>query len=146
MSSSSSHAMITYTSVSTDMPADASPTTCSPGYIADSKPIEDDLEEDPEMDPVDYPSNEEEEEDDPSALTYPASPVPDSVPSSKEIEPFETDEARKTIRPQLPLPASTKALIAEYGSAPTPPSPPSFPLSLLSSPLPLIPSPPLLLP
>ncbi|GJY33356.1 crooked neck-like protein 1 [Tanacetum coccineum] len=44
------------------LPIDASPTTRSPGYIADSKPIKDDLEEDPEMDPVDYPSNEEDEE------------------------------------------------------------------------------------
>ncbi|GJX41757.1 hypothetical protein Tco_0256747 [Tanacetum coccineum] len=42
--------------------------------------------------------------------------------------------------------ASTKALIAEYASTPTHPSPPPSPLSHLSSPLPRIPSPPLLLP
>ncbi|GKF06066.1 hypothetical protein Tco_0036734 [Tanacetum coccineum] len=42
--------------------------------------------------------------------------------------------------------ASTEALIAEYASAPTLPSPPPSPLSPLSSPLSRIPSPPLLLP
>ncbi|GKF43968.1 hypothetical protein Tco_0130520 [Tanacetum coccineum] len=42
--------------------------------------------------------------------------------------------------------ATVEALIAEYASAPTPPSPPPSPLSPLSSPLPQIPSPPLLLP
>ncbi|GKF27025.1 hypothetical protein Tco_0082919, partial [Tanacetum coccineum] len=53
-----------------------------------------------------------------------------------------------TVRHQLPVAASTEALIVEYASAPTPPSPSPSPSSLspLSSPLPLIPSPPLLLP
>ncbi|GJR12298.1 hypothetical protein Tco_0794950 [Tanacetum coccineum] len=54
--------------------------------------------------------------------------------------------ARKTVRPQPPLPASSEALIAEYGSAPTLPSPPPSPLSQLSSLLPRIPSLPFLLP
>nr|GEV04615.1 putative reverse transcriptase domain-containing protein [Tanacetum cinerariifolium] len=39
--------------------------------------------------------------------------------------------------------ASTEALIAEFASAPTPPSPPPSPVSPWSSPLPQIPSPPL---
>ncbi|GJS54687.1 hypothetical protein Tco_0628049, partial [Tanacetum coccineum] len=43
--------------------ADASPTALLPGYIADSEPIENGLEEDPEMDLVDYPSDKEEEEE-----------------------------------------------------------------------------------
>ncbi|GKD35882.1 putative reverse transcriptase domain-containing protein, partial [Tanacetum coccineum] len=83
------------------LPADASLTTRSPGYIVDSEPIEDDSEEDPEMDPVDYPSDEEEEEEEPSAPTDPASPVPNYVPSSEEIEPFETYESAAT--PPLPF-------------------------------------------
>ncbi|GKD86245.1 hypothetical protein Tco_1357399, partial [Tanacetum coccineum] len=37
------------------LPADASPITLSPGYIADSDPEED--EEDPEEDPADYPAD-----------------------------------------------------------------------------------------
>ncbi|GJV39997.1 putative reverse transcriptase domain-containing protein [Tanacetum coccineum] len=162
MSSSSSHATVTYTSPLT---ANASHTARSPGYITDSEPIEDDSEEDTEMDPVDYPSDEEDEE--PSALTDPASPIPYYVPSSEETKPFKTDEsaatppspyivvslsqtglrrARKTVRTQPPLPASIEARIIEYAVAPTPPSPPPSPLSPLSSPLPRIPSPPLLLP
>ncbi|GJX20832.1 hypothetical protein Tco_0223509, partial [Tanacetum coccineum] len=43
-----------------DQPLPALPIALSPGYIADSKPIEDGLEEDPEMDPVDYVADEEE--------------------------------------------------------------------------------------
>ncbi|GJS16039.1 hypothetical protein Tco_0410511 [Tanacetum coccineum] len=117
---------------------DASPTARSSGYIADSKPIEDDFEEDPEEDPADYPFKEEEE--DPLAPADSASPVLDFVPSSEETEQL------KEVRPQPPLLASTKALIAEYGFVPTSPSPPLSLLSPLSSPLPNIPSPPLLLP
>ncbi|GKG67337.1 hypothetical protein Tco_0735807, partial [Tanacetum coccineum] len=50
------------------LPADASPTSLSLGYIADSDPEEDpkeDPEDDPEEDPADYPvdrGDEEEEE------------------------------------------------------------------------------------
>ncbi|GJS43675.1 putative reverse transcriptase domain-containing protein [Tanacetum coccineum] len=114
------------------LPVDASPTARPPGYIADSEPIEDDSEEDP----VDYPSDEEKEkEEEPSSLTNPASPVPDSVPSSEEAELIKTDD-----------PAVTPSLPHTYAAAPTPPSPPPSPLSLLSSPLPRIPSPPLPLP
>ncbi|GKB42159.1 putative reverse transcriptase domain-containing protein [Tanacetum coccineum] len=158
MSSSSSHATVTYTlspkqaplsyvpapeypeylAPSDDdipvedqpLPTDASPTACLPGYIAEYEPIEDDSEEDPDMDPVDYPSDEEEE---PSAPTEPTSPTG-------------LCRARKTVRPHLPLPASIEARIAEYAVAPTPPSPPPSPLSPLPSPLPRIPSQPLLLP
>ncbi|GKG60758.1 hypothetical protein Tco_0614320, partial [Tanacetum coccineum] len=60
-----------------------------------SKPIKDDLKEDSEMDPVDYLSDEEEEEE-PSALTVPASHVPDYVPSSEETRLFETTESAAT--------------------------------------------------
>ncbi|GKB97412.1 hypothetical protein Tco_0983549 [Tanacetum coccineum] len=51
------------------LPADASPTALSPGYVADSYP-EEDLEEDPEEDPkedhVDYPTNGGDDDDEPS--------------------------------------------------------------------------------
>ncbi|GJY65795.1 hypothetical protein Tco_0468033 [Tanacetum coccineum] len=99
--------------------ADALPTALSPGYIAEFEPIEDDFEEDPKEDPVDYPSEEEE----PLALADSASPVSDFVPSSKETEPFEEGET-------VAIPLSPS---------------PSL-LSPLSSPLPLIPSLPLPLP
>ncbi|GKB94979.1 hypothetical protein Tco_0981116 [Tanacetum coccineum] len=166
------------------IPADASPTALSPGYVADSDP-EDDPEEDLEEDPADYPvdegDDEEEEEsseddDDDDEEEEHLAPadftlhVIDSVPSAEETEPFETDEsattppppksprivvplsstglyrARNTVRPQPPMATSTEALIVEYASAPTPPSPPPSPLSQLSFPLPQIPSPPLPVP
>ncbi|GJR65392.1 hypothetical protein Tco_0011457 [Tanacetum coccineum] len=147
--------------------ASALPTALSPDYLADSEPIEDDLEEDPEAGPLDYPFEEEEA---PLAPTLSASPVPDFVPSSKETKPFEEGEtastppspaspyivvplsqtrlrmARKTVRPQKPLSAFIEARIAEYADAPTPPSPPPSPFSPLSSPLPRTLSLPFLLP
>ncbi|GJZ94251.1 putative reverse transcriptase domain-containing protein [Tanacetum coccineum] len=93
------------------LPADASPAALSPGYVADSDP-----EEDPEEDPADY------------------------------LADGGDDEERRRSPPRLMMmmrrrraSVSTKALIAEFASAPTPPSP----LSPWSSPLPQIPSPPL---
>nr|GEW85804.1 hypothetical protein [Tanacetum cinerariifolium] len=112
------------------LPADASHAALLPGYIADSEPIEDDFE----VDPVEYPSEEEEE---PSALTNPASPVPNHTGLCR---------ARKPVRPQPPPPASIEARNAEYVAAPTPPLTPPSPLSPISSPLLLIPSTPLNLP
>nr|GEX50943.1 hypothetical protein [Tanacetum cinerariifolium] len=169
------------------LPADASPTSLSPGYVADSDP-----KEAPEEDPTNYPTDEgdddeeesseddneeeekeafEDEEKDvylaPTDFTLPAI---EFIPSIEETKPFETDEsaatpppprspqtsvslsmtglrrAQKTLRPQPPMAATTKALIVEYASAPTPPLPPPSPLTPLSSPLPQIPSPPLPLP
>ncbi|GKC37629.1 hypothetical protein Tco_1050013 [Tanacetum coccineum] len=167
MPSSSSHATVTYTSISSVMPSWAIPLMDAyefdpkaleaapqspeqaplspipaPDYIADFEPIEDDSEEDPEMDLVDYPSDEEEEE--PSTLTDPASHVRDSIPSSEETEPFETDESAAT--PPSPILLFHYLRLVSYGFAPTPPSLPPSSLSPLLSPLPLIPSPPLLLP
>ncbi|GJY70204.1 hypothetical protein Tco_0473907 [Tanacetum coccineum] len=86
------------------IPADASPTTLSPGYIADSNLEED--EEDPEEDPADYPvdggdnddnessddddddddvekDEEDEEEEEHLAPADPSAvPIDDPVPSS----------------------------------------------------------------
>nr|GFA22130.1 hypothetical protein [Tanacetum cinerariifolium]GFA22652.1 hypothetical protein [Tanacetum cinerariifolium] len=157
------------------LPAAASPTSESPGYIDESDP-EDDPEEDPEDDPeedrADYPADggdEGDDEDDdidiegdeeeyeylaPANSTVVALPAIDHAPSAEETEPFETDEsattppphpayrvtARMSIRPQTPISLSSDTEIARLMAIPTPlPSP----LSLLSSPLPQIPSPPL---
>ncbi|GKE21353.1 hypothetical protein Tco_1432865 [Tanacetum coccineum] len=46
------------------LPADASPTALSPGYVADSDPDKD-LEEDPEEDHADYPADGGDGDDDP---------------------------------------------------------------------------------
>ncbi|GJR91464.1 hypothetical protein Tco_0215475 [Tanacetum coccineum] len=153
------------------LPADASPTAFSPGYVADSDPDED-PEEDPEEDHVDNPADGGDDDDEPSdddddddddtddededeepfddedddeeeeehLVLADSSDVPvvDPVPSAGDIEAFETDESAPT--PRSP---QTKARIAEYAAAPTPPSPPPSPLSPWTSPLPQIPSPPI---
>ncbi|GJR65685.1 putative reverse transcriptase domain-containing protein [Tanacetum coccineum] len=128
------------------LPADASPTALSPGYMADSDP-----DEDPEEDPIDYVADvdddEEEEEEEsskeddddeeehlaPADSTAIASPSVDLVPSAEETEPFETDESaaapppplayrttsRMSVRTQTPIPFPSEAEI------PIPPSPPT---------------------
>ncbi|GJZ60382.1 hypothetical protein Tco_0616198 [Tanacetum coccineum] len=64
-------------------------------------------------------------------------------PTEYPVDGGDDDEARKTIRHHPPMAASTEALIAEFAYAPTPPSPPPSPLLPWSSPLPHIPSLPL---
>ncbi|GJT38635.1 hypothetical protein Tco_0938500 [Tanacetum coccineum] len=72
-----------------DQPLPASPIALSPGYITDSEPIEDGLEEDPEIDPVDYetePFETDEAVATPPPLvsphTYAVAPIPPSPPPS----------------------------------------------------------------
>ncbi|GJW98234.1 hypothetical protein Tco_0180042 [Tanacetum coccineum] len=129
---------------------DASPTTESPGYIADSKPMEDDTD----ADSIDYPDkpgtdDEDEDEDpeeDPGKEHEPENEdakEDESFEDSDEIEPFEENEtaatpppprhhgARISVRPQTPMTASTQALIDAYAARLLPPSPlhlPSPPL------------------
>nr|GEX04309.1 hypothetical protein [Tanacetum cinerariifolium] len=139
-----------------------------PEYVA---PTDDEIPEESFMDDDDEEeASEKDEEEHLAPVESAALPTIDLVPSTKEAEPFQTDEsastplpprspqtrvlfsqtglrwAWKTIRPYPHMTASTKALIAEYASAPTPPSPPPSPLSPLSTSLPRIPSPPLPLP
>nr|GFC43052.1 hypothetical protein [Tanacetum cinerariifolium] len=139
------------------LPAAASPTTDSPGYIPESDPNEDpedDDDEDPEKDPADYPANhdDDDEEEEPSGddadeedeekdednddeeEEHPASA--DSIPPSPAL----CVTARISFRPQPPTLSFTKEDDERFLAMPIPtPSP----LTLLSSPLPQIPSPPL---
>ncbi|GJX84406.1 hypothetical protein Tco_0335180 [Tanacetum coccineum] len=117
------------------LPDDASPTTLSPGYVADSDP-EEDPDEDPEEDHADYPTdggdgddksfddhdddaddedeeasededNDEEEEEHLASADSSAVPIVDLVPSAGDIEAFETDESTSTpISPQIVVPLS----------------------------------------
>ncbi|GKD96746.1 hypothetical protein Tco_1380643 [Tanacetum coccineum] len=104
------------------LPAAASPTTDSSGYVPVSDPEEDpkeDDDEDPEEDPVDYPADggddgddedessndnededvniegdeEEEEHPAPADSTTVVLSAVDHAPSAEETEPFETDES-----------------------------------------------------
>ncbi|GJV89214.1 hypothetical protein Tco_1533152 [Tanacetum coccineum] len=110
------------------LPADASPTALSPGYVADFD-SEEDPEEDPEEDHADYPADGGDDDDEPSddddddddtddeddehfededddeeeeehlAPADPSTvPVVDPVPSTGNTEAFETDESTPTPR------------------------------------------------
>ncbi|GJU11726.1 hypothetical protein Tco_1134122 [Tanacetum coccineum] len=124
---------------------------------------DDDDEENESSEDDDNDEEKEDEEEHLAPVNSVALPAIDLVPSVEETEPFEIDEsaptpppppprsprtkvpfsqtrlhrARKTVRHQPPMAASTEALIAEYIPYP--------PLHVPSPPLPL-PSPPLLLP
>ncbi|GJS77642.1 putative reverse transcriptase domain-containing protein [Tanacetum coccineum] len=106
------------------MPAAASPTGDSPGYVPESD-FKEDLEEDNDEDPADYPADggddgddedessdddkdddvdiegDKEEEEHPAHAdsTAIALPVVDHAPSAEETEPFKTDESAATPPP-----------------------------------------------
>nr|GFC54644.1 hypothetical protein [Tanacetum cinerariifolium] len=89
---------------------DASPMAQSPEYVLESDfkvHPEDDDDENPEEDPVDYPANgeadEEEEEEHPAPAdsVVVAPTAADQAPSAEETEPFETDESAATPPPHL---------------------------------------------
>nr|GEW91300.1 putative reverse transcriptase domain-containing protein [Tanacetum cinerariifolium] len=98
-----------------------------------------------------FEDDKEDEEEEHLAPADSILPAIDFVPSARETKPFETDESTAT--PPPPRSPQTIALIGEYASEPTPPSPTPSTLTsysstlpqIASSPLPL-PSPPLLLP
>ncbi|GJX43090.1 hypothetical protein Tco_0259766 [Tanacetum coccineum] len=127
-------------------------------YAADRGDNDDDEVEssdDDKDDDVNIEGDEEEEEQPaPADSTAVALPAVDHAPSAEETEPFKTDEsaatppphhayqvtARISIRDEPPTPFWSDTKVARLLAIPTPP--PS-PLSLWSSPLPQIPSPPL---
>nr|GEU66544.1 hypothetical protein [Tanacetum cinerariifolium] len=96
---------------------DASPTVESPGYIADSDSMGEDDDEDPDEDPSEEHEPEDDDED------------PKEDPN-KEPEPEEEDtkEARISVRPQIPMAASTQTLIDAFtAGSPLFPLPPVIP-------------------
>ncbi|GKC09134.1 hypothetical protein Tco_1000744, partial [Tanacetum coccineum] len=134
------------------LPADASPTALSPGYVADSDPDED-PKEDPEEDHADYPADRGDDDDEPSddddddtddedeepfededddeeeehlALAdSSAVPIVDPVPLAGDIEEFETDESAST--PQIRIPfAQTRLRRARKTVRLEPPMSPSM--------------------
>nr|GFC41466.1 hypothetical protein [Tanacetum cinerariifolium] len=138
------------------LPAAVSPTAESSRYIPESdldKDSKEDDDEDPEEDPVDYPADhddegeeepfgddadeedeEQDQDDDDEKDEHPASA--DSIPPPPTLR----VTAMISFRPQLPTLSFTKEDAERFLAMPIPlPSP----LTLLSSPLPQIPSPPL---
>ncbi|GJT39667.1 hypothetical protein Tco_0939532 [Tanacetum coccineum] len=150
--------------ISEDQPhADyASPIALSLGYVADLDP-----EEDSKDGPLDYPADGGDDDDDDDSFDdddeeeeealdeeeeYLASadsviaPTVDPIPSSKEIEPFKTDESAMTpppppadhttplgdkisIRPQASMPFPSEAEVERLLALPTPPPSPLISLS-----------------
>ncbi|GJR47467.1 hypothetical protein Tco_1315570 [Tanacetum coccineum] len=128
------------------LPVDASPTTLSPGYVADSDPDKD-LEEDLKEDHFDYPADRGDDDDEPSD-----DDDDDDDTDDEDKEPFEEEDddeeeeeehlalADSSAVPVIdPVPSAwdTEAFETDE-SAPTPRSP-----QTKSPPLPHIPSPPL---
>ncbi|GJW16134.1 hypothetical protein Tco_0020267 [Tanacetum coccineum] len=154
------------------LPAADLPNADSLGYIPESDPEKDPADypsdrgddgddkdepsDDDEDEEVDIEADDEEEEEHPAPAdsTTVALPTIDQATSVEEIEPFETDESAATLPPHLayrvtarisipalvPTPVWSDADVARLLAISTPPS---SPLSLWSSPLPQIPSPPL---
>nr|GFA07694.1 hypothetical protein [Tanacetum cinerariifolium] len=106
------------------LPAAASPTADSPGYILESDPDKDpkDDDEDPKENPADYPNDHDDEEK-------------EEKPSGNDAD-EENEEI--SFKPQPPTLFFTKEEAERFLAMPIPP--PS-PLTLLSSSLPQIPSP-----
>ncbi|GKE44721.1 hypothetical protein Tco_1472005 [Tanacetum coccineum] len=143
-----------------------SPIALSPSYVADSDP-----KEDPEENSDDGLASKEEEDEHLAPADSVVAPVVDHVPSSKETEPFETDEstdtppsppayrttARISIQPEAPMPFPSEEEVERLLALPPPPPSPLILLSppsaeerltrclaapaLLSSPLPIVPHP-----
>nr|GFA96114.1 hypothetical protein [Tanacetum cinerariifolium] len=131
------------------LPTAASPTTESPGYVADSNPDED-LEEDPEDDHADYPADGGDGDDEPSDDNDDDDDTDDENEKPFEDEEDDEDEehmaladsfvirlhrARKTIILEPPMSASIKACIARHAALLSLPLPISSPPLPLSSPL-----------
>ncbi|GJT70648.1 putative reverse transcriptase domain-containing protein [Tanacetum coccineum] len=122
----------------------------------DDEPSDDDDDDDDTWDDEEEPFGDEEEEEHLAQVDSSAVPITDLVPSAEDTEALETDEAaptsvpsprrqtaRMSIRPQTPIPLPSEAEVERLLALPI--SPPSL-LTPLSSPLPQIPSPPLLPP
>nr|GEV43972.1 hypothetical protein [Tanacetum cinerariifolium] len=113
---------------------DASPTAQSPEYVLESD-LEAYPEEDDDEDPKEDPADEEEDEKEhpaPADSVVVALPAADQAPSAKETE--------ISIPAPVPVPAWSDSEVVRLLAMS---SPPSSPVSLLSSPSPWIPFPPL---
>ncbi|GKC42105.1 hypothetical protein Tco_1059827, partial [Tanacetum coccineum] len=108
------------------------------GDDVDDESSDDDDDDDDDDDEEQEASEDDDEEEEHLASTdSSAIPAVDLVSSAEDTEAFETDEsaptplpsprrrtARMFVRPQIPISDTVEALIVEYASAPTPPSPP----------------------
>ncbi|GJV58121.1 hypothetical protein Tco_1459126 [Tanacetum coccineum] len=116
------------------LPTALSPTADSPGYVPESDPEEDseeDDDEDPKEDPANYPADEGDNGDDEDESSNDGKDDVD-IKGDKEEEEH-----------PAPVDSIVVALLTVVARLLAIPTPPPLPLSLWSSPLPQIPSPPL---
>ncbi|GKE57232.1 hypothetical protein Tco_1496417, partial [Tanacetum coccineum] len=71
-------------------------------------------------------TEDEEEEEHLALADSPVVLIVDLVPSARDTEAFETDEARKTVRLEPPMSASMEAQIAEHAATLIPPTNPTY--------------------
>ncbi|GJU63284.1 reverse transcriptase domain-containing protein [Tanacetum coccineum] len=137
------------------LPAAVSPTTDSPRYIADSNP--EDLKEDPEEDPIDYPTDRGDDDDDDDESFDDDEDDDDDVEKEEDEDhlaladsvppPVHFVTSRMSVRAQTPISLPSDTEVARLFAIPTLPPSPLFslssPLPPILSPLPQILSPPL---
>ncbi|GJR16527.1 hypothetical protein Tco_0799179 [Tanacetum coccineum] len=84
------------------LPADASPTTLSPGYPSDDDDDDDDTNDEDEEP---FKDEDDDEEEHLAPTDSSAIPIVDPAPSARDTEAFETDESAPTPRsPQIRIP------------------------------------------
>ncbi|GKE96143.1 hypothetical protein Tco_1580998, partial [Tanacetum coccineum] len=123
------------------LPAAASPTTDSLGYVPESDPKEDD--EDPEEDPADYPADRDEVDDDEDKDEDEDEDEEEHPTPADSVPPVHRMTASISIRDEPSISFPPREEVERLLALTTPP--PS-PLTPLSSPLPQILSPPLPIP
>ncbi|GJX39388.1 hypothetical protein Tco_0252691 [Tanacetum coccineum] len=113
------------------LPATVSPTADSPGFITESDPEEDlkEDDEDPEEDPADYPTDRDDVEEEEKS-------------SRDDADDDDEDEYEEEEEEHLAPTDSVPPLVYQVDRLLAIPTPPSSPLTSLSSPLPQISSPP----
>ncbi|GJS70949.1 hypothetical protein Tco_0703790 [Tanacetum coccineum] len=103
---------------------DAPPTAESPGYIADSDPMEDDTD----TDSIDYPNetgtDDEDEDEDPEK--DPSKEHEPEDEDAKEDESSEDSDEKATVRLEPPMPASMEAHITKHAVASIPSTSPTY--------------------
>ncbi|GJT34536.1 hypothetical protein Tco_0924955 [Tanacetum coccineum] len=96
------------------------------GEDGDDEPSDDDDDDDDTDDEDEDPTKDEEEEEHLASAESSVVPIVDPVPSAGDIEAFENDEARKTVRLKPPMSASMEVRIAEHVATPEPYTSPAY--------------------
>ncbi|GJZ69479.1 hypothetical protein Tco_0633029 [Tanacetum coccineum] len=129
---------------------DVSPIALSPGYVADSDPLEEDSDEDPKEDPAEYPTDEEEDDDDDNDDDDDDDEEEEDEEDEEHLAPADSNtlhaidlSSQLRIQRHSRQKTATEVLIVAVAAALPLSSPPPSPLTPLSSLLPQIPSPPL---